>query len=1378
MGNEASRPVGDELSPQGGVSGYVRSSPNMPPTPTFTPTAGAGRRSKSFTGFQSPSPSSASAAGNVGGVGVAASPSSAANLQKQQSMPRMERTIQRMDKAIRRRVRGGITYNMKIIIRGDKGTGKTSLFQRLKGEPIPDEHVSTPQLQSATINWNFRANSEENVKCEVWDVVDRGFNPLVEGSEAAANGAGANSADHNGSPFELGALQANGGNFASVRASAAVAASIAGATGVNGAHTVATVDASTVDVYHETHGVIFLLDITKWHTLEYVKKELEKVPVHIPTLVLGNFRDCGNQRKIFKEDIQDLLYGSSDRSRQQQQGRRPHELLYFECSLLNCYGLKSLHQYFGVPFLQLKLATIRQQMRIVEGEFSHLKHDLTAKISEQRYSDYVEHIKATGSDIRTGRKVSGTAATGLVRMESTAIVVNGSERNLRVESDDTQNAAAHAKLGRTQSNASTGSDIVVTEQSVASSHVDAPSGTTSPSELSLSQSQQKDLVDLPERTNSLADQVTVPLKIAHAESAPVDPTPMEQEEERPAVSEKTNKTAKSSSKNSTASKESTAKAVNDSPVRTAQKVAVDEPMSLEDFQVPKLKKNDLDSFYSDEDSDADGASDEDVIVPPATGAMKKYTSHSHKQMFIDSDASDSDEEVKSQRNAKKSSPRTREVVAQPDKEPPVAPTKSPSALDQDAEAARNAKPVADAEGEVVSTEKHTDHPSTDESRPEHHQPQPSPSPSTTVSSSRPVSPLQRTSRSPSPRHKLDSSRSNISKLDSSPVLSTDDTTEVHARENTEGMAEDTKNATSIDGEVAVEKAVLVSSAPGSPAGRNSPCRHLQRKESSQSNSSRKNSFEVDSAAEVPVEVVALAETMSNGVLDEHTHEETETSEDVLSETKGNEIKMSTDEAAVENEEKDENSSSRISEDLKYEEEAEHAVLSDDIEDFFSDEDRDKDEAVEVSSSQAQNERPAESSTVTLEQKVKRPELIVSDDEDDEPKLTVASQSQANTNAIAVEENGASKERFAADEAGEDVHDLVVGSTMDNDKFFSDESDADDEETQNVETQVPISTPSVTSVQSKTAQQSSRPSMLMNDEESEDDGAQIPARNSISVPLTAAPPESKRRLDIAMNGESSDSNDDRHVQKARNIPVFSSHSSSKVKESSTSYLPAPAEAGYALTTSKNELDSFFSESESESEDIRKPGNARNLNPTSPSRAKTSNGPSRYSLVASDDDGDEDGSTIDRFASYSTKTVRKSKAERKQEREEIRRMTASLSSSALIEDATPAPTTLASIGNADVMAAIRQAQEEALRMMPMSDNASGGEDDKKRIHKSKSKSSSSSSHRRSSKTHGENLTASSSSSRTTKKKKSSSSKSSLRSSSKREAGSGDERRESRR
>ncbi|OWZ13215.1 GTP-binding protein Parf [Phytophthora megakarya] len=299
MGNEVSRP--EDLSPP--TSGVV------PPRSPYTPTGGSSRRAQSFNS-RSPSPSAAPQAPQrrtSSSSSLGSNPGS-----NPSSNPKKERTIQRMDKAIRRRVRGGITYNMKLLLRGAKGTGKTSLFHRLKGEPIPETHQSTPQLQSATINWSFRQNSEENVKCEVWDVVDKGFVPVSEDS------AQTESAEHGG-------LQSGG----SLSAEATSAAAAAAAAMQNGTHSMAIVDASTVDVYHEAHGVIFLLDVTKWDTLEYVKQQLDNVPVHIPTLVLGNFRDQGAQRKIFKEDIQELLYGSSDRP-QHQQWRRPTELLYFE----------------------------------------------------------------------------------------------------------------------------------------------------------------------------------------------------------------------------------------------------------------------------------------------------------------------------------------------------------------------------------------------------------------------------------------------------------------------------------------------------------------------------------------------------------------------------------------------------------------------------------------------------------------------------------------------------------------------------------------------------------------------------------------------------------------------------------------------------------------------------------------------------------------------------------------------------------------------------------------------------------------------------------------------------------------------------------------
>lgn len=41
------------------------------------------------------------------------------------------KAIRRMDKLVRTRVRKGVTYNMKILLRGERGVGKTSLMKRL-----------------------------------------------------------------------------------------------------------------------------------------------------------------------------------------------------------------------------------------------------------------------------------------------------------------------------------------------------------------------------------------------------------------------------------------------------------------------------------------------------------------------------------------------------------------------------------------------------------------------------------------------------------------------------------------------------------------------------------------------------------------------------------------------------------------------------------------------------------------------------------------------------------------------------------------------------------------------------------------------------------------------------------------------------------------------------------------------------------------------------------------------------------------------------------------------------------------------------------------------------------------------------------------------
>lgn len=49
------------------------------------------------------------------------------------------REISRMDRAIRTRLQHGVKYNMRIVICGDKATGKTLLWKRFQGQAFETE---------------------------------------------------------------------------------------------------------------------------------------------------------------------------------------------------------------------------------------------------------------------------------------------------------------------------------------------------------------------------------------------------------------------------------------------------------------------------------------------------------------------------------------------------------------------------------------------------------------------------------------------------------------------------------------------------------------------------------------------------------------------------------------------------------------------------------------------------------------------------------------------------------------------------------------------------------------------------------------------------------------------------------------------------------------------------------------------------------------------------------------------------------------------------------------------------------------------------------------------------------------------------------------
>ena len=111
----------------------------------------------------------------------------------------------------------------------------------------------------ASIQWNYKA-TDDIVKVEVWDIVDKGKKrKKLDGLKLGSGGANLEAVEESIEPV---------------------------------------LDAEFVDVYKGTHGVVFIFDVTKMWTFEYIDRELPKVPAHIPGKKFRHNGDLNNVNSV------------------------------------------------------------------------------------------------------------------------------------------------------------------------------------------------------------------------------------------------------------------------------------------------------------------------------------------------------------------------------------------------------------------------------------------------------------------------------------------------------------------------------------------------------------------------------------------------------------------------------------------------------------------------------------------------------------------------------------------------------------------------------------------------------------------------------------------------------------------------------------------------------------------------------------------------------------------------------------------------------------------------------------------------------------------------------------------------------------------------
>ena len=254
---------------------------------------------------------------------------------------------QRLSLALRRKLGRGATYNLKVLVRGDMSTGKSSLVRRLQGLPFQADLPPTREITTGHVDWSA-PDCEDTVKVEVWDVCDTAVSEQSKRRSVVP-----------GTPRGLSLEHGRG-----------------------------ALDADNIDVFRGAHAVVYVFDPRKRWTLEYVQRQLPSVPPQVPVLILGGFTDLLTTDAEGAEPNDIVPVEEVQRLAEAEAARRGRPVLSARASMLDCYGLDVLYSFLQLPYCLAKEQGLARAQEELTARQARAEEGLRADVAAQEYESH------------------------------------------------------------------------------------------------------------------------------------------------------------------------------------------------------------------------------------------------------------------------------------------------------------------------------------------------------------------------------------------------------------------------------------------------------------------------------------------------------------------------------------------------------------------------------------------------------------------------------------------------------------------------------------------------------------------------------------------------------------------------------------------------------------------------------------------------------------------------------------------------------------------------------------------------------------------------------------------------------------------------------